>query len=152
MGTRSFTTIRSRSNNTVDYSTHAVIYRHWAGYLSGQGRLLFEFLDGLAVINGIPSNPPPRFANGPGRLAAQFVAKMQEEGTDPNLFPAVCDCGQEFHYQVDVDYFTGGGIIVTVFDGPVTAFGAGGEDCTNLIFKGTVAEYGTFLDEKGDDS
>lgn len=144
MSTRSITSIRTQWADDDEWQTCAVIYRHHDGYLSGHGEWLFNFLDGLVVINGIPANPPERFANGAGRLAGQLVARLQKNGHDPNLMGGtIRDCGQEFHYQVDVGPDLA--VTVEVFEGPMTAFGIGGEDCTDSVFKGTVAEYGAYL-------
>lgn len=146
MSTRSITSIRSRWDEG-DYRTHAVVYRHRDGYLEGHGRWLHAFLGGLQVVNGIGQDMPKRYANGPGRLASQLVAELQRDGHSPDLIGDVDDVGQEFHYQPDVQYGEDGGMVsVTVFDGPVTFFGLGGEDCTNQIFTGTVAEYGEWLE------
>ena len=81
MGTRCITNIRSRWDEEKEWKTHAVIYRHCEGYPESQGRLLFDFLDGLVVINGIPGNPPKRYANGPGRLAAQISSTWKMKDT-----------------------------------------------------------------------
>ena len=144
MGTRSLTVVRSKWDEG-DWEVNAVIYRHWEGYLEGHGQWLFDFLDGMVVINGIPGDPPPKFANGPGRLAAQIVAGLQEDGHSPDLMPSVCDCGQEFHYQIDVPFGMGGGEIqLTVFGRPMAVLGLGGSEC-NQIFQGTVAEFDEFL-------
>lgn len=145
MGTRAITIVRSKWGDN-EYETHANIYRHWDGYLDGHGQWLFDFLDGLEVINGIPGDPPPRYANGPGRLAAMMVSQLQADKYEPDLRPDAGAMGQEYHYQVDVDFGADGGTVtVTVFDGPMTAFGGGGDKCTNQIFSGSVAEYGKFL-------
>ncbi len=145
MSTRSITSIRSRWDNQ-DWETNTVVYRHSDGYLDGHGKWLYEFLNGLEVVNGIPGAMPSRYANGPGRLAGQLVAKLEKDGHGPDLHTEDVDMGQEFHYQIDVQYgLDGGTVTIYVFDGPMTAFGAGGEDCTNQVFKGSVAEYGAFL-------
>ena len=150
MGTRSITTVRSRWEGQGDYETHAVIYRHFDGYLSAQGQLVYDFLNGLSIVNGINSDTPKRHANGPGRLAAMLVVEMEEEGVSPDLCPDTSPCGQEFHYQIDVDYGMSdrNTATVTVFNGPITAFGSGGEDCTSRLFHGTVEEFGKFLLEQ----
>lgn len=149
MGTRCITEIRSRWEDETEHRTLAIVYRHWDGYLAGHGRWLHKFLDGLSVVNGIGSNMPARFANGPGRVAAMLVADLHKDGHDPSLehhMPDM-DYGQEYHYQVDISFGTNGGTVtVRVFDGPVTFFGLGGEECTHRVFEGTVSEYGRFLD------
>lgn len=148
MSTRSLTVVRSRWEESEEFEINAVVYRHHDGYLKspGHGQWLFDFLDSLCIVNGIGGKMPAKYANGPGRLAAQLVAKRQADGHDPDLSSVVTSMGQEFQYQIDLTYDTKG-IEVTVFDGPMTAFGMGGEDCTNQIFKGTVGEYGKFLDD-----
>lgn len=147
MSTRCITTVRSRWGNNPEWKTHANIYRHHDGYLEGgHGEWLYEFLRDLKVVNGLSGNEPPRFANGPGRLAAMMVAELYRDDHGPDLVPDSGPRGQEYHYQVDIVFgFDGGTITVTVFDGPMTFFGGGGEECTNQIFSGTVAEYGEFL-------
>lgn len=151
MSTRSITSVRSRWG-VEKHAVHAHVYRHHDGYLEGQGQWLFEFLDGLALVNGIGGNMPAKWANGPGRLAAQLVAALQKDDHSPDILGNdgnVPDVGQEFHYVIDIDHgMNGGTIAVVVFDGPVTFFGGGGEECKNEIFRGTVAEYGAFLKAK----
>jgi hypothetical protein len=62
---------------------------------------------------------------------------------------SIGECGQEYHYLIDVDFgMNGGKILFTVFDGPMTAFGGGGEKCKNQIFQGSVTEFGEFLIEQ----
>lgn len=143
MSTRSLTTVRSRWATDDPWTSNAVIYRHHDGYLEGHGQWVFGFLKGLTVVNGIGSKTPKRYANGAGRLAAQLVARLQEDKHDPELFGVVTECGQEYLYQIDVDEDLT--IRVTVFDGPMTAFGMGGEECIHKAFTGTVASYGRYL-------
>lgn len=149
MGTRCLTVVRSRQGNDP-FEVHAVIYRHWDGYPEGHGKWLLDFLDGMHIVNGIGGGMPAKYARGPGRLAAQLVSKLQQEGHEPGLLPGIASCGQEFQYHVDVTMNWGlngdaGTIEITVFNGPMTAFGLGGDECTNQIFKGTVSEYAEFL-------
>lgn len=148
MGTRSITTVRSSWEGGE--SEHNVsIYRHYDGYPEAQGQDLFRFLDGLVLVNGIGTKMPERYANGPGRLAAQLVSYLQELGVEPDLMPEGSDAGQEFHYVLDIAYGMGGGDIkVTIYSGPVTFFGMGGEECTDKIFEGSVQEYGDWLRAK----
>lgn len=151
MSTRSITTVRSRWEREGEFNTHANIYRHYDGYLKSQGAWLHKFLDGLAVVNGICGKMPERYVNGPGRLTAKLIAELQNDGHDPDIMPREGDVGQEFHYVVDVEFGDHGSqknypVTVTVYDGPVTFFGKGGDGCTNQIFKGSVREFGDFLE------
>ena len=127
-----------------DVEHNATIYRHWDGYLSGQGRWLANFLKGVTVTNG--EEGKLNHFNGPGRLASGIVAALQVEGYNPDLMDQGSICGQEFEYHVHVLYGAAGGeIVVSVFEGPMTAFGMGGEYCDKEIFKGTVEEFNTFI-------
>ena len=146
MGTRCITVVRSRWESQ-DWTTNAVIYRHWDGYPESHGQWLYDFLDGLAIVNGVGSDTPKKHANGPGRLAAQLVTRLQEDGHDPDILGCdVAEVGQEYEYRINVAYGNRGGTIeLEVFDGPMTFFGVGGDQCTELLFKGTVEEWGTWL-------
>jgi len=147
MGTRCITEVRSKWEGKEEWQTHVVVYRQWDGYLKGHGQWLFDFLKDLVVVNGIGGDTPQRFANGPGRLAAMLVTELQRDGHDPDLRPNTGAIGQEYHYRIDIIIGAGGGIVnIIIFDGPMTAFGMGGEDCIDKIFEGTVAEYGKFLE------
>ena len=74
---------------------------------------------------------------------------MQKDNLNPDLIPDNGPCGQEFHYVIDIDYSSEGGkIFVTVFSGPMTAFGCGGEYCNNMIFLGNVESYGSFIESE----
>lgn len=149
MGTRSITTV-TRCWGGGEPDTYATIYRHFDGYPEEQGKLLADFLDGLDVVNRTPVNDRAanRLASGPGDLAAQLVCKMAEDGAKPKLLPAGTIAGQEFHYDVRVDRGRDGGqVSVTVYAGPMTMFGGGGEGCNNEIFRGTPAEFSSFVKE-----
>ena len=150
MSTRCITEVRSKwVDSDCEWETNAVIHRHGDGYLDGHGKWLFDLLDGLEVINGIPGNPPQKFVNGPGRLAALIVTELSNDGHDPNLLPNTKPVGQEYHYRIDVIFgMNGGDILMTVFNGPMTAFGGGGEKCNNQLFCGNIEEYEKFLEEQ----
>lgn len=150
MGTRSVTTVRSRWGNTGDFEMHATVYRHYDGYLRGHGAWLAHFLENIKVMNGKGGDwDETRHVNGPGRLAARLVIALDEDGHDPDLMPHDTDCGQEYHYQISVDFgMNGGDISVAVFDGPMTFFGDGGDECVNKIFEGNVYEYGAFISKE----
>lgn len=149
MSTRSLTSVKSRWGEG-EWRTHAVIYRHSDGYLTGHGEQLFEFLNGLEVVNGIKcEGMPERWVNGPGELAAELVVHLWRLGCSPDLMDhGELEVGQEFHYEISVDYGPSGGVIrLVVYDGPMTFFGEGGKKCVCKIFEGTVSEFGQFLED-----
>ena len=154
MGTRSITTVRSRWDRKGEFELHATVYRHYDGYLSGHGAWLADFLKDLRVQNGKSGSwEEDKDVNGPGRLAARLVCAMHEDNLEPDLMPHGVDCGQEYRYQIDVEFGDGWDtkgfpILVTVFDGPVTFFGDGGDQCVNKIFEGTVAQYCRFISKE----
>lgn len=144
MGTRSLTVVTSSWNGDDKPRHCATIYRHWDGYPSGHGRWLADFLKEAVVTNG--KDDKPKHYNGPGRLAAGITAALQADGHDPDLMDKGVVMGQEYEYHIHCDYGTGGGeLSVSVLDGPMTLFGGGGEDCTNKVFTGTVAEFEQFI-------
>jgi len=140
MGTRSLTVVQQRWDTKKKFRPLVTIYRHWDGNPEGHGLDVANFLDGLSIVNGAQ---PGKCANGPGRLACQLIAYLQSEGHDPDIVPAKSIMGQEYEYHIfcDMSMQPRRRILVHVFDGPTTAFGMGGENCTNLIFKGTVPQY-----------
>lgn len=146
MGTRSVTVVTSQWDAKDPVEHNATIYRHWDGYLDGHGRWLADFLEDVVVTNGQIDGV--KNFNGPGRLACGIVAAMQEDDLNPDLMKQGVVCGQEFEYQVHVKYGSEGGEIgIRVLDGPMTAFGMGGEECGNEIFNGTVKEFDEFIKE-----
>jgi len=152
MGTRSITTVRSRwvderQEEPEELSPHAHIYRHWDGYLDGHGQWLADFLEGFKVGNGGligDAKGDPKYSNGPGQLTSMLISKLHVDGHEPDIQGGEeCpEMGQEFHYVIDVDFGMRGGVItVTVFEGPMTFFGAGGDECNEQVFRGSVEEY-----------
>ncbi len=147
MGTRSITTVTSCWDGQ-EPEVNATIYRHWDGYINGgHGEWLADFLADAVVTNG--RQDKPKHFNGPGRLASGIVAALLKYGYDPDLVPAGSVMGQEFEYHIHVDYgMSGGQVSIRVFDGPMTFFGSGGEDCNNEIFSGTVTEFQSFVQSR----
>lgn len=149
MGTRCTTVVTSKWDDPSAKVEHAAtIFRHWDGYLDGHGQWLAAFLKGVVVTNGKIDGE--KNFNGPGRLASGIVAALVEDGHDPDLMPQGTICGQEYEYHIHVDYSEAGGeISVRVLDGPMTAFGCGGEECTNIAFAGTVEEFTDYIKADG---
>ena len=124
MGTRSLTRV------ICDGQNHLGMYLQLDGYLAGHGKDLFNFLDGMAVVNGISGKEPPKFASGAGCLAAQLVAHFKKEPGGCYLYPTDQeDCDQAYTYTINVSeptFNTGGSLTITVgkFTGTLAEFGA----------------------------
>jgi hypothetical protein len=74
MGTRSLTVFVNHGEEI------AVLYRQYDGYPSGMGKDLSEFLIGLEVVNGIPTNQSyKRYANGGACLAVQLIHYLKQK-------------------------------------------------------------------------
>lgn len=145
MSTRCITVVRETWGENTQ--TIATIYRHHDGYPEGQGQTILDFLDGLSLVNGIGGEMPERYANGTGRMAAQLISHMQDEGHSPGMMCNDAICGQEWTYVV-IGNMTTLQISVEVYSGPITLFGCGGEECTTKEFSGTVAEYKQWLEKQ----
>ena len=78
------------------------VYQHHDGYLSGVGKELAEFCDGILMVNGLSSLQPKSIANGCGCLAAQFIAKFKAGAGGLYRVP-VGDPGEEYVYVVEAD-------------------------------------------------
>lgn len=139
MSTRSVTTVRSKWAGKEEYETHARIYRHHDGYPEGHGQWLADYLSDMVIVNGMTGEEPPKFANGPGRLAAQIVAELLKDDHGPDLLSHGGDCGQDYEYRIDVEFGGRGGTMeMEVFDGPIC------EDAASL-FRGTIEEFGVWI-------
>lgn len=145
MSTRSVTRVQSRwTEKEEEYKVHARIYRHWDGYPECHGKWLYDFLNGMVVVNGLTGAEPGKYANGPGRLAAQITAALAKDGHQPDLLNNDHDW-LDFEYQVSVDYgISGGTITVEVFSGSIC-------DGASPLFKGTVEEFGVWLNTYTDE-
>lgn len=92
MGTSSSTIVKSDGKILVNMN------RQSDGYLSGHGEELFNFLDGMEVVNGLSFGKRNVF-NGPGCLAASLVAYFKEGPGGIYLNP-----GEEEPYTNDYTY------------------------------------------------
>lgn len=147
MGTRCLTVVTSDFEGSNPHH-HATIYRHWDGYPECHGQWLHDFLKGKKIVNGKGQDfDPTTHFNGPGRLASAIVAALIEDDHDPNLMEKGTVCGQEFEYHVHVHHGheSNSTLTLTVYSGPMTFFGGGGDNCNNKIFEGTVDEFGEYL-------
>lgn len=113
MGTRSLTRVIEtyKDNKTQKQVKKQLInmYRQYDGYPSGMGADLVEFLDGSKVVNGLSSDDmkSTKVFNGAGCLAAQLVAHFKEGAGGIYIEPTTAkDCGQEYEYEIVVDFDT----------------------------------------------
>jgi hypothetical protein len=111
MGTRSLTDVIETFTNEkgeTKNTTLLTMYRQFDGYPSGMGKELAEFLNLGKVVNGISSIETNRVFNGAGCLAAQLVSHFKGDSAGGFYIqaPKQRNCGEEFIYQVFVDYST----------------------------------------------
>lgn len=81
----------------------AAIYRHHDGYPEGHGKWLIAQLADKHVVNGYSSAaklPEEQRLNGPGRVAAFIVAKLFEDGHDPDILSPGVEAGVAYEYKV----------------------------------------------------
>lgn len=71
MSTHAVTTIFDGKEALVSF------YRHMDGYPSWHGKELFEFLDGMKIVNGLGGDVG-KVANGMDCLAAQLIAHFKD--------------------------------------------------------------------------
>lgn len=113
MGTRSLTRVIEKWKNRETNKTHKTklvcMYRQFDGYPSGHGADLVEFLTGSKVVNGLSMDDvkSTKVFNGAGCLAAQLVAHFKQGAGGIYLYnPNAKDCGQEYEYELEVDWDT----------------------------------------------
>jgi len=109
MGTRSLTRVFSTHKNENKQVKIQLVnmYRQYDGYPEGHGTELADFLNSGKVVNGIGANETERVFNGAGCLAAQMIAHFKEGAGGIYIEPITAkDCGQEYEYEIIVDYDT----------------------------------------------
>lgn len=128
MSTRSITRIFDDERQVAN------MYRQSDGYPTGHGQELFEFLDGMRIVNGITYGETDKQANGAGCLAAQLVAHFKDGVGGIYLVAGhPGDYDQEYEYQIIVT----SDIEIKVYEKP---YNRG----KNLIFSGNVTDFGTW--------
>lgn len=136
MGTRSV--IKFQENG----ETLCAIYQQFDGYLEGVGATLFEFLDGITIVNGLSFGQPKRVANGVGCLAAQFIAE-QKSGAGGFYMTHPSD-SQEYDYYVNYCW-EGEGWEAKLGDPTITVISYG-----ELLFSGSLMDFGLFIQSYND--
>jgi len=152
MGTRSLTHVISAykdEKGLIKRKTLLTMYRQYDGYPSGMGADLVEFLDGSKVVNGLGMDDlnSKRVFNGVGCLAAQLVAHFK---TGAGGFyiqePNAKDCGEEYVYNVEVDYDTHNVTLRCYEIGYVK-----GDKYINkkrLLFEGSPSDFSKYIEEE----
>ena len=111
MGTRSLTRVfethKDEKKNKQVKVQLVNMYRQYDGYPEGHGTELADFLKGGKVVNGIGYDEKNIVFNGAGCLAAQMIAHFKN-GAGGFYIESITakNCGQEYEYEVIVDWDT----------------------------------------------
>lgn len=151
MGTRSLTKVFSTYNDEKKNKqvTEQLVnmYRQYDGYPSGHGTELVDFLNSGKVVNGFGGNETERVFNGAGCLAAQMIAHFKDGVGNIYLEPiSAKNCGQEYEYEVYVDYDTHVVTLKCIEVGYINKKG----DYVNkgrVLFEGKPSEFSSWLDK-----
>ncbi len=149
MGTRSLTRVISTykdeaKNKRVKF--HLVnMYRQYDGYPEGHGAELAEFLNSKKVVNGIGSDK--NVFNGASCLAAQMVAHFKTGPGGFYLEPiSAKECGQEFEYEILVDYDTREITLRCLACGYINTKNEY-KNGKKVLFEGPPSEFNNFLEK-----
>ena len=99
MGTRSLTRFIEIWPGHDERAIGAM-YRQFDGYVSGHGRDLANFLNGMHLVNGLSAGQPERKANGVGCLGAQVIAHFKAAQDTGSIYLAAVEDDQEYTYEV----------------------------------------------------
>jgi hypothetical protein len=150
MGTRSltrvFNTYKNENKNTQVKIQLVNMYRQYDGYPDGHGTELADFLKSGEVVNGIGStNETERLFNGAGCLAAQMIAHFKNGVGGFYIEPITAkDCGQEFEYEVIVDFDTKEITLKCFENGYINKKGEY-KNGKKLLFEGKPSEFDEFV-------
>ena len=150
MGTRSltkvFNTYKNENKNKQVKIQLVNMYRQYDGYPSGHGTELADFLKSGKVVNGIGStNETERLFNGAGCLAAQMIAHFKVGAGGFYIEPITAkDCGQEYEYEVIVDFDTKEVTLKCFENGYINKKGEY-KSGKKLLFEGKPSEFDEFV-------
>ncbi len=153
MGTRSLTrVIETYTDKTNKKKSVKLInmYRQYDGYPSGHGMDLAEFLNGTKVVNGLGMDEvkSTRVFNGAGCLAAQLIAHFKEGAGGIYIEPITAnDCGQEYEYEIIVDFDTKEVTLKCIEIGYIDSKG-NYKNGKRVLFEGKASEFEKFVEEK----
>ena len=152
MGTRSltrvFNTYKDEKKNKQVKEQLVNMYRQYDGYPSGHGEELADFLKGGRVVNGIGSTDEKEILfNGAGCLAAQMIAHFKNGAGGFYIEPITAkDCGQEYEYEVIVDFDTKELTMKCFENGYIDSKGKY-KSGKKLLFEGKPADFQQFVAE-----
>jgi hypothetical protein len=149
MGTRSLTrifeTYKDEKKNKQVKIQLVNMYRQYDGYPSGHGTDLADFLNSGKVVNGIGGDEKQTVFNGAGCLAAQMIAHFKDGAGGFYIEPITAkDCGQEYEYEVIVDFDTKEVTLVCFENGYINKKGEYKRG-KKLLFEGKPSEFDDFL-------
>ena len=154
MGTRSLTRIFStyqdeKKNKQVKIQL-VNMYRQYDGYPEGHGSELAEFLNSGKVVNGIGANEQQRVFNGAGCLAAQMIAHFKDGAGGFYIEPITAkNCGQEYEYEIIVNYDTHEVTLKCIEVGYIDSKG-NYKSGKKTLFEGKPSDFEQFLEKRAE--
>jgi hypothetical protein len=149
MGTRSLTrvieTYRDDKKNKQVKTKLVNMYRQYDGYPEGHGSELADFLNGGKVVNGIGGDK--NVFNGAGCLAAQMIAHFKDGAGGIYIEPITATkCGQEYEYEVIVDFDTKELTMKCIEVGYIDSKGKYRRG-KKVLFEGKPADFAQFVEK-----
>jgi len=149
MGTRSLTrvieTYRDDKKNKQVKTKLVNMYRQYDGYPDGHGMELADFLNGGKVVNGIGTDK--NVFNGAGCLAAQMIAHFKDGAGGIYIQPITANnCGQEYEYEVVVDFDTMELTMKCIEVGYIDSKG-NYRNGKKVLFEGKPADFAQFVEK-----
>ena len=145
MGTRSLTFVYEKYGQVQKPVVN--MYRQFAGYPTGHGAELAEFLRSGRLVNGLihTETAEELVYNGMGCLAASMVAHFKETPGGFYIYPTdTTECGQDYEYHV----YNKDGLYVEVYNCGCNFFGVSGSDKHEMVFGGYLKDFTEFCKEK----
>jgi hypothetical protein len=151
MGTRSLThvieTWKNDKTGKQKKQCLMTMYRQYDGYPSGMGDDLAQFLKQGKVVNGISMAEKQLVFNGAGCLAAQLVAHFKDGPGGFYLYrPMSKDCGEDYTYEVVVDFNTKE-ITLRCFEIGYISKSGNYINKRKLLFEGKPQDYDAWLEK-----
>lgn len=151
MGTRSLTrvfeTYRNEEKNKQEKIQLVNMYRQYDGYPEGHGTELADFLKGGKVVNGIGADEKHTVFNGAGCLAAQMIAHFKDGAGGIYIEPITAkNCGQEYEYEIIVDFDTKEITLKCIEVGYIDSKG-NYKHGKKTLFEGKPSEFEKFVEE-----